>query len=280
MVEEYSSIMTNVVWEVVPRLEERSVVGSKWIYKIKYVTDDNVEKYKARFVAKGYAKKEGIHYEEIFAPIARYTSIWINYYLQQMGFVKSDTDPNLHYLMVEDEPLILVLYVDDLFLTGSSRLVKGCKRNLATEFDMKDLGLMHYFLGLEVWQKDGEILLGQGRNTTDILKRFRMHDCRPMSTPMIDNCKKIDASDDKDVDATLYRHLIESHMYLVNTRLDICFTVNTLHLFMVGPKRVHWAVLSHKVSMHRDNAQNRGCHFEPYSLCLDSLLANSRGGSP
>jgi len=49
-----------------------------------------------------------------------------------MGFVKSDADPNLYYLVVENEPLILVLYVDDLFLTGSSRLIKDCKKNLAT----------------------------------------------------------------------------------------------------------------------------------------------------
>ena len=69
-----------------------------------------------------------------------------------MGFVKSDTDPNLYYLIVENEPLIPVLYVDDLFLTGSSKLIKDCKKNLATKFDMKDLGQMHYFLGFEVWQ--------------------------------------------------------------------------------------------------------------------------------
>ena len=69
-----------------------------------------------------------------------------------MGFVKTDVDPNLYYLNVENEPLILVLYVDDLFLTGSFRLIKDCKKNLAKEFDMKDLVLMHYFLGFEVWQ--------------------------------------------------------------------------------------------------------------------------------
>jgi len=74
----------------------------------------------------------------------------IDSYLQQMGFVKSDANPNLYYLIVEDEPLILLLYVDDLFLTGSSRLTQDCRRNLAAKFDMKDLGLMHYFLGLIV----------------------------------------------------------------------------------------------------------------------------------
>lgn len=98
----------------------------------------------------------------------------IENYLQQMGFIKSDASSNLYYLMVEGESLILVLYVDDLFLTGSSGLIEDCMRNLAAEFDMKDLRLMHYFLGLEVWQKDEEIFLGQGRYATKILKRSRM----------------------------------------------------------------------------------------------------------
>lgn len=75
MVEEYSYIMTNDVWEVVLRPKDKSVVGSRWIYKIKYATDDSLEKYKARFVAKGYAQKEGIDYEETSAPVARYASI-------------------------------------------------------------------------------------------------------------------------------------------------------------------------------------------------------------
>ena len=67
--------MVNDVWEVVPRPQDRSVVGSRCIHKVKYATDGSVEKYKARFVAKGYAQKEGIYYEETFAPVARYTSI-------------------------------------------------------------------------------------------------------------------------------------------------------------------------------------------------------------
>lgn len=71
-------------------------------------------------------------------------------YFQKMGFVKSNAYPKLYYLMVEDEPLILVLYVDDLLLIGSSVLIEFCKRNLAAKFDMKDLELMQYFLGLDV----------------------------------------------------------------------------------------------------------------------------------
>jgi hypothetical protein len=75
MVEEYQSIMKNDVWEVVLRPEGKSVVTSKWIYKIKHVADDNIEKYKVRFVARGFSQKKGEDYDETFAPEAKYTSI-------------------------------------------------------------------------------------------------------------------------------------------------------------------------------------------------------------
>ena len=67
--------MKNDVWDVVPRLEGKSVVTSKWIYKIKHAADGSIEKYKARLVARGFSQKERIYYEETFAPVARYTSI-------------------------------------------------------------------------------------------------------------------------------------------------------------------------------------------------------------
>ena len=81
------------------------------------------------------------------APRAWYSRI--DSYLREMGFQGSVADPNLYFL-ARKNPLILVLYVDDLFLTGDEQLIADCKVNLATEFEMKDLGLMHYFLGLEV----------------------------------------------------------------------------------------------------------------------------------
>eukprot|EP00253_Pinus_taeda_P036617 PITA_36617 len=320
MLEEYSSIMVSDVWEVVPRPRDGSVVGSRWIYKVKYVADGSVEKYEARFVAKGYAQKEGIDYEETFAPIARYTSIrsvisfatqmgWEIHqmdvkttilndlieeevYIEQpkgfethekkshkMGFVKSDADPNLYYLVVENEPPILVLYVDDLFLAGSSRLIKDCKENLATEFDMKDLGQMHYFLGLEVWQQKGGIFLGQGRYATDILKRFRMQDCRPMATPMITKWKKVDASEDKEVDPTLYWQLIGPLMYLVNTRPNICYFVNTLSQLMVEPKRVHWAATKHVLRYIRGKIEYGLMYTQGNAIMLSGLTDTDWAGS-
>ena len=66
--------MKNDVWDVVSRSEGKFVVTSKWIYKINHVADGNIEKYKVRFVARGFSQKEGIDYEETFSPVSRYTS--------------------------------------------------------------------------------------------------------------------------------------------------------------------------------------------------------------
>jgi hypothetical protein len=80
-----------------------------------------------------------------------------------------------------------LLYVFDIFITGAKRLINNCKESLASEFEMIDIGLMHYFLGLEVWQEPGHIFLGHRKYACDILRRFEMEDCRPMTTPMITN---------------------------------------------------------------------------------------------
>ena len=129
--------------------------------------------------------------------------------------------------------------MDDLFLTGDEELIVDSKRKLAVEFEMKDLGPMHYFLGLEVWQKPGEIILSQGKYAMEILKRFGMMDCKYMTTPMTTNLKLLGDTSSGMIDATLYRKMIGSLMYLANTQTDICFAVNSLSQYMVDPRQVH-----------------------------------------
>ena len=75
MVEEYDSIIRNNAWEIVPRPVGKSVVGSRWIYKVKQATNGSIEKYKAIFVARSFSQIEGIDYEETFAPVTWYSSI-------------------------------------------------------------------------------------------------------------------------------------------------------------------------------------------------------------
>jgi hypothetical protein len=129
---------------------------------------------------------------------------------------------------MNDEPVILLLYVEDLFLIGEEKLITDCKKKLAAEFEMKDLGLMHYFLGLEVWQSPEKIFLNQGKYAVEILKRFDLLECKFMNTPMETKLKLLVDASSELVDATLYRQIIGSLMYLINTRPDICFVVNTL----------------------------------------------------
>ena len=115
--------------------------------------------------------------------------------------------------MVDGKLLIIVLYVDDLILIGDEQLIKSCKEDLAREFEMKDMGLLHYFLGLEIWQQDGEIFVSQGKYAKEILGKFHMESCKPMDTPLPGNWRKEDATSGEVVDDTVYRQLVGSLIY-------------------------------------------------------------------
>ena len=112
---------------------------------------------------------------------------------------------------------------------------------------MKDLGFVHYFLGLGVWQRQKYIFLWQGKYTTGILKRFGMLDYKSIATPMDANLKKLrdSASSSNLINPTMYRQLIGSLMYLTNTRPNICFDVNVLSQFMCEPRQIHWTTAKH-----------------------------------
>ena len=75
----------------------------------------------------------------------------IDKFLKSLGFTKSKADSNLYYKVVDKGLVILLLYVDNLFLTGEEKLILDSNRNLSTKLEMKELGMMHYLLGLEVW---------------------------------------------------------------------------------------------------------------------------------
>jgi len=109
---------------------------------------------------------------------------------------------------------------------------------------MEDLGPLYYCLSLKVWQGLDEIFLGQGKYIVEILKRFMM-DNKSMLTPMVANLKLFSDTSSELVDATVYRQMIGSLMYLTNTRPNICFAVNTLSQYMVEPRRVHWIAAKH-----------------------------------
>jgi hypothetical protein len=111
----------------------------------------------------------------------------IDSFLTNLGFNKSKYDSNLYFNVLNDEAVIFLLYVDDLFLTGEENIIINCKKKLVAEIEMKYLGLMHYFLGLEVWESPEKIFLNQGKYVIEILKMFHMLECKSTNTPMETN---------------------------------------------------------------------------------------------
>lgn len=114
---------------------------------------------------------------------------------------------------------------------------------------------MQFLLGLEVWQGDGEIFLGQGKYGPKILRRFHMQDCRPVTMPLVIDQRKMDTSRSEQVDPSLYQQLIGSLMYLVNTWPDICFPVNSLSQFTVKPTRAPWVSTKHVLRYLRETKE-------------------------
>jgi hypothetical protein len=106
---------------------------------------------------------------------------------------------------MNDEPMILLFYVDDLFLTGEENLITECRNKFTLKFEMKYLGLMHYFLGLEVWKSPERIFLNQGKYAVEILKRFDMFERKSMNTPMETKMKLLVYTSSDLIDVMLYR---------------------------------------------------------------------------
>ncbi|XP_059067522.1 uncharacterized mitochondrial protein AtMg00810-like [Cryptomeria japonica] len=170
--------------------------------------------------------------------------------------------------------------VPELDDKGEDHLIIKCKQELASEFDMKDLGLLHYFLSLEVWQKPDGIILSQGKYIIEILKRFGMMNCKSMVTPMETNLHKLreDAAYSKLADPTLYRQLIGSLMYLVNTRSYICYAVSALSQFMSEPRLIHLVVAKHILRYLRGTI-GYGLKYDNVDLNLHWYIDSDWAGS-
>jgi hypothetical protein len=126
--------MKNDVWDIVLRPEGKSVVTSKWIYKIKHATDGSVEKYKARFVARGFSQVEGIDYEETFAPVARYISIrTIISLATSMGWRLHQMDVKTTFLNGEIEEEVYIEQPDGFVIHEQKSHVCRLKKALYVE---------------------------------------------------------------------------------------------------------------------------------------------------
>ena len=136
--------------------------------------------------------------------------------------------------------LIVSLYVDDLFFTcnDESMFVKF-KNSMKLEFDMIDLGKMKYFLGVEVLQNPEGIYISQRKYAKEVLDRFRMEKSNSVKNPIVPGIKLMKDEEVAKVNATMYKQLVGSLMYLIAKRLDLTYVVSLISRFMASPIELH-----------------------------------------
>jgi hypothetical protein len=149
------------------------------------------------------------------------------------NFVHCKSYANVYMLRTTDSLLLLVLYVDDLLITGCSTLaITAVKRILHDRFLITDMGPLDFFLGIEISQDASSIKLSQAKYACDLLERFHMTDCKSAPTPFLSGVKLEDGMETPLVDNTLYRKLVRSLLYLTHSRPDLSYAVGVVSRFM------------------------------------------------
>ncbi|TYJ97307.1 Retrovirus-related Pol polyprotein from transposon TNT 1-94 [Cucumis melo var. makuwa] len=168
----------------------------------------------------------------------------INKYFLDNGYLRCPYEHSL-YIKVNGHGDILVvcLYVDDLIFTGNcASMFEDLKKAMTQEFEMTDIGLMSYYLGIEVKQSEEGIFISQERYTRDILEKFNMMNSKPVATPIETGTKLSKHEEGDDVDPSYFKSLVGSLRYLTCTRPDILFSVGLVSRFMESPTTTHLKV--------------------------------------
>ena len=150
----------------------------------------------------------------------------------QLGYKQSNGDHTLFYKRNAGKLTILIVYVDDIVITGDDDMgIYNLKKWLTKEFEVKDLGQLRYFLGIEVSRSAKGIYLSQRKYVLDLLAETGMLGCRPASTPIEQN-HKLSSNLGKAVNREQYQRLVGRLIYLSHTRPDIAFAVSVVSRFM------------------------------------------------
>jgi Reverse transcriptase (RNA-dependent DNA polymerase)/gag-polypeptide of LTR copia-type/Integrase core domain/GAG-pre-integrase domain len=220
------------------------------------------------------------------APRAWYSQI--DKYFTHNGFEKSKSEPTLYIRKRGNSILVVSLYVDDLIYTGNNeKLMEEFKKDMMETYEMSDLGLLHYFLGIGVCQADTSIFINQKKYAENILIKFKMQDSKPVATPLMSNERLKSEDGAKKADSTLYRSLVGSLLYLSATRPDIMFTASLLSRYMNSPSQINLAAAM-RVLRYIKGTKEYGLWYKPvkdsnligytdsdWAGCLDDMKSTS-----
>ncbi|KAG6590542.1 Integrase catalytic core protein [Phytophthora cinnamomi] len=289
---ELKSMRLRGVFRAAKLPNNQRAVGTKWVFKIKRNADGSIEKFKARLVAKGFVQKYGIDYTETFSPVVNVpegvelddgfdcvellkaiyglkqaSRVWnetFDEYVRSIGFRVSSYDPCLYIKVVDGECVLLLVYVDDVLVTGSSaEMIAEVKRQLKSRFEMTDSGKCSFILGIEVVDNaDGSVTLSQARYINDILERFGMQDCKPAASPVDISMKLVSSDAMTKLDAP-FREAVGALMHLMtSTRPDIAFAVGYVSRFMENPQVEHWIAVK-RIFRYLQGTKSHGIRFSP-----------------
>jgi histone deacetylase 1/2 len=163
--------------------------------------------------------------------------------LVKLGFVASKSDTSLFIYRKRHITIYMLIYVDDIIVASSSeQATQTLLKDLSKEFALKDLGSLHYFLGIEVHQVADGLLLNQSKYAQDVLKREGMKQCTGVPTPLSssENITAYEGDLLGPEDATSYTSMVGALQYLTLTRPDIAYAVNKICQYLHAPTTVHW----------------------------------------
>ncbi|KAL4576014.1 hypothetical protein LXL04_012102 [Taraxacum kok-saghyz] len=199
-------------------------------------------------------------------------------FLLNFGFTKSLADASLFICKNQRVTCYFMVYVDDIVLTGNdSKFIDSFISALSNKFSLKDLGMLHHFLGVEVIPTPTGLFLSQHRHIQDILNQCHMEGAKDVTTPL-SATEPLSLNDQSPpIDATPYRKLVGSLQYLAFTRPDISLAVNKLSQFMHTPRQTHWQSLK-RVLRYLKGTIHHGLFLKRNSSLTLSVFSDSDWG--
>ena len=199
--------------------------------------------------------------------------------LKELGFTRCTQEQAVYIRGKNCSGVIVGVYVDDLIVTGKDpAAIVEFKQQMLDEFDMSDLGLLHYYLGIEVTQGNGKISIKQSTYAKKVLEQFGMMECNPTKYPMEPKAHLQKDGAGHPVDVTEYRRVIGCLRYLLNTRPDLSFAVGVASRFMERPNVMHHKAVKQilryvKGTIHLGLVYGRGGGTEEITGFTDSDMA-------